>query len=253
MAKFLTTHQTAAQIENIIIEAEQKLVLVTPYLQLSSTFFTRIKDADERGIKIVLVYGKDQLKPNEKAQIETIKNFGLFFCENLHAKCYFNEKNMVITSMNMYEFSEKNNREMGVLITQQNDSDVFKAAVREVQSIVQSSIKKKGEDNKVLTQATSSKEKTIDKPEVKNEKIGLKELLKDALSTILSGEELDAYCIRCGDKIPFDPDHPLCDECYWEWALYKNPNYTEHYCHSCGGKFRTTYGKPLCYSCFTGG
>ena len=46
---------------------------------------------------------------------------------------------MVITSMNMYEFSEKNNREMGVFITKEKDPELFEKAVNETLSIVQSS------------------------------------------------------------------------------------------------------------------
>ena len=39
----------------------------------------------------------------------------LYFSKNLHAKCYLNEKKMIITSMNLYEFSQVNNREMAFL------------------------------------------------------------------------------------------------------------------------------------------
>jgi hypothetical protein len=41
---------------------------------------------------------------------------------------------MVITSMNMYEFSEKNNREMGVLV--ESSEAVYQEAVTEARSIV---------------------------------------------------------------------------------------------------------------------
>jgi hypothetical protein len=44
---------------------------------------------------------------------------------------------MVITSMNLYEFSEKTNREMGVLVT--GDEEAYRAAVAEVKSIVAAS------------------------------------------------------------------------------------------------------------------
>jgi len=252
MAEFLTTHATAANIENIILNSKEKLVLVSPYLQLSRTFFDRLKDADERGVKTVIVYGKDELKPDEKNQLEKLKNISLFFCENLHAKCYFNEDNMVITSMNMYEFSEKTNREMGVLIKRQEDAAVYKDAMLEVQSIVRASAKEgtKIPQNYTQSMTTSSRNK---KPAVipNAERRSVKNVLMNTLSTILAGEKLDAYCIRCGTRIPFDPYHPLCDECYWEWAEYKNPSYPEHYCHSCHKQIKTTYDKPLCYTCFS--
>lgn len=116
MAEFLTTNGTSYNIENIIIDAKSKLILVSPYLQISKTFYERLKDASNKNVSIKIIYGKDELKPNERNSLAELKNVELYFFENLHAKCYFNETKMVITSMNMYEFSEKNNREMGVLI-----------------------------------------------------------------------------------------------------------------------------------------
>ncbi len=116
MADFLTTSGTSHHIENIIMDAKAKLVLVSPYLKLSKTFFERLKDASGKGVSIKIVYGKDELKPNERNSLAELKNAELFYFQNLHAKCFFNESKMVITSMNMYEFSEKTNREMGILI-----------------------------------------------------------------------------------------------------------------------------------------
>src|SRR5688572_30369139 len=129
MADFLTTSGISYQIENIIVEAKNKLVLVSPFLQLSKTLFERLKDASNKGVAIKIIYGKDQLKPNEQDSLADLKNVELYFFENLHAKCYFNEAKMVITSMNMYEFSEKTNREMGVFIDRQKDKELFEKAV----------------------------------------------------------------------------------------------------------------------------
>ncbi|MFC2034402.1 phospholipase D family protein [Chloroflexota bacterium] len=251
MAIFLTTHATAYNIENIILDSKKELVLVSPYLNLSKTFFDRLMDADERGVKTVIIYGKDELKASEKNQLKKLKNLSLFFCENLHAKCYFNEDQMVITSMNMYEFSEKNNREMGILIKRQEDTTVFDAALREAQSIVKSSVK---EDNKTSTyyqqpipKTERSKKNT---PSNNVEKSSLKNILMGTLSTMLAGEKLDAYCIRCRERISDDSFRPLCDECYETWSEYGNPSYPEHYCHFCGKESKTSKDKPLCSTCF---
>jgi hypothetical protein len=45
---------------------------------------------------------------------------------------------MVISSMNLYEFSEKNNREIGILVDAVLDQDIYKEALKEVESIKQS-------------------------------------------------------------------------------------------------------------------
>ena len=141
MAEFLTTKGTAYHLENIIKDAKKKLVLVSPYLQISQTFYERLKDASKKGVSTKIIYGKDELNNSEKKSISELENVELFFFQNLHAKCYFNENNMIITSMNMYAFSEVTNREMGVLINRTKDSELFQNAINETFSIIQSSHK----------------------------------------------------------------------------------------------------------------
>ena len=249
MPEFLTTHATAAKIENIILDSSKTLVLVSPYIRLSTTLFRRLKDADERGVKIIVVYGKEALKIEEKKQLESLKNLKLFFCERLHTKCYFNDDSMVITSMNLFDFSEKNNREMGVLFKRLEDVSIFKDAIREVQSIIKESEKEtRNPDHFQEFKTTPDRAKIpVPPPDKRN----VAEIIKNTLNTVFSGEKLDARCIRCGDGIPFDPIHALCDACYYEWSDYKNPSYPEHYCHACGKQSKTTKDKPLCYSCFS--
>jgi hypothetical protein len=253
MAEFLTTSNTSSCIENIIMNAQQRMVLVSPYLRLSKTIFERLKDADTRGTKIVLVYGKDELEPEVKAQLRNLKNLDLFFCENLHAKCYFNEQHMVITSMNLHQFSEKNNREMGILIKIPDDSQIYREAVQEVQSIVRASNREYARPNIVPSQNDRSRSipgrKTSSPAPTTNR--SLTDVLKDALSTAIFGEKLDGYCIRCGERIPKNPMYPLCDECYPEWAVYKNASFTERFCHVCGTGYKTSKNKPMCRSCFS--
>jgi hypothetical protein len=137
MPKFLTTTGCSYHIESIIINSKKKLVLVTPYLQLSKNFIDRLSDADKRGVKITLIYGKNELNEKQQNILYSLDNIEVFFCENLHTKCYHNEEEMVLTSMNLYEFSEKNNREMGLLL--QNNNQNFDDAVTEIQSIKNSS------------------------------------------------------------------------------------------------------------------
>ena len=67
-----------------------------------------------------------------RSQLEQLDNLSLRFLNKLHAKCFFNEDNMVITSMNLYDFSEQN-IEMGVLINKQDEAELFNAAVIEAE------------------------------------------------------------------------------------------------------------------------
>ncbi len=232
MAEFLTTNGTSYNIENIIIDAKAKLILVSPYLQISKTFYERLKDASNKGVAIKIIYGKDELKPNERNSLADLRNVELYYFENLHAKCYFNENKMVITSMNMYEFSEKNNREMGVLIDRINDKDLFDKAVSETLSILQSS------EQIPLRKATRQFERDWNKADnSKNSKTSYK-------------KQVRGYCIRCEARINYDPEKPYCADCFTVWAQFENYDYQENVCHRCGEYEPTTMAKPQCYNCF---
>lgn len=231
MAEFLTTYGTSYHIENIIIGAKKKLVLVSPYLQISKTFFERLKDASNKNISIKIIYGKDELKPNERNSLAELKSIELFYFDNLHAKCYFNESEMVITSMNMYQFSEKNNREMGVFITRKTDEELFMKAVNETHSIIQSS---------ELIQLSKTKRQFYPQKSNSNSKEGNQKKRKPTRG----------YCIRCEARIVYGASRPYCKDCYSIWSQFENPQYEENVCHSCGEFESTSMDKPLCYDCF---
>ena len=226
MAEFLTTQGTSFYLEQIILKAKERLILISPYLSISKTFLERLKDADERGVEITIVYGKKELQSDEESKLLSLRNLSLCFFENLHAKCYLNEQQVIITSMNMYEFSEKNNREMGVLINSQKDPQMFRDAIAEVTSIISFS--------EHATQVDSFRN------DDSNDEDSYYGHVSDGHGT----------CIRCYDSIEFDLDKPMCYLCYISWDRFQNWDYPENHCHLCAKPARTTMGKPLCGSCF---
>jgi phosphatidylserine/phosphatidylglycerophosphate/cardiolipin synthase-like enzyme len=229
MAKFLTTHATAYYIEEVIQRAAERLMLITPYLKLSKTLLERLKDADRRGVSITIVYGKDQLRPEEKRKLGELENLVLRFMENLHAKCYYNERHAIIGSMNMYEFSEKNNREMSILLVVEEDAEAFEDTLREVRSILDASEEKQ---LRVARKATA----TSPAPRQK--------------SAHGRAPGHKGCCIRCGDSVRYDPWTPLCNDCYRTWAAWGNEEFQERYCHRCGNEQHTSKASPLCYTCY---
>ena len=82
------------------------------------------------------------------------------FLQNLHAKCYLNESECIISSLNLYEFSQVNNNEMGISVRKYEDDEVFKDAYEEAQRIIRIS-----EEVRI-----SLDEVRIDKVEVQNER-----------------------------------------------------------------------------------
>lgn len=229
MAQFLTTHAIAYQIEQVITTARRQLILISPFLQLSPTLRQRLHDVSDREIKIHVVYGKSELRPDEYEAVSELKGLRLYYLENLHAKCYANEDVMIIGSMNMYEYSEKNNREMGVLLTRAGDSEVFEAAGEEIRSIVRAAVEQR---RPTRTKVAGN-------------------LIKRAVETVSrSARRSGGACIRCGTDVRLNPDRPLCGECYHIWAQWEDFGYPENFCHTCGEEADTSMAKPLCYPCF---
>lgn len=143
MPEFLSTLGTSHSIEKIVVNAKTRLVLVTPYLKLSDNFFKRLIDANRRDVEITVIYGKNELLKSEREKLNSLTNLELYYCDNLHAKCYLNEDALVISSMNLHEYSEKHNREMGICFKKNEDDIIFNSALSEIDSILASSVQQK--------------------------------------------------------------------------------------------------------------
>ncbi|MCO5239658.1 MAG: phospholipase D-like domain-containing protein [Chitinophagaceae bacterium] len=224
MAEFLTTQETVAKIEDIIRNAQSTLVLISPYWQLSKNWFVRISDAAKRNTPVTILIGKDS-KPECVGNLLLLKNIKIKHLENLHAKCYFNQDCMVISSMNMYEFSEKN-REMGIYIRRDTDKQLFEVAKKEAEHFLQHAI----------PLSSLQSEDSIN--------------FNTKIPSIRMYAKKDGVCIRCSNNLKYNPEKPLCTNCYNAWSKWNDELYPEKYCHSCGKKADTSMAYPECYSCY---
>src|SRR5688572_894781 len=138
MAKYLRTSGITAGVEELIREARERLYIISPYLKLSDNIRELLNDKEREKSEVRIIFGKQELSPTEMSYLQNLKYVRLYFSKNLHAKCYLNEKKMIISSMNLYEFSQQNNREMGILIERENESDrqVYEDAWKDIESIL---------------------------------------------------------------------------------------------------------------------
>ena len=235
MAQFLTTNAISDRLDGIISEAGEEVILVSPYVQLNANLIERLKDADKKGVKITLIYGKEKekFKPEEKEKLDSLKNVSVYFHPNLHAKCYQNEKELIIASMNLYDFSEKRNREMGVLVQRGEDDGAYRKAADEVQSILRASEPVRRGSGRTLVAVGKVLTGVV-----------------NAVAEDVMGNPSSGFCIRCCREIDLNPDKPFCPDCYSKWCVYKNPNYAEQCCHQCGRVIRSTMARPLCRACY---
>ena len=223
MAKFLDTEGITYNIKQIIKKSKDKIYLMSPYLQVNRRIKEELIDKDKFELDIRLIYGKVELKSNELDWIKELSNMRLYYNEYLHAKCYMNENKAIITSMNLYDYSQKNNVEMGILVDKYEDKELYEEIYDEVMRVQRNS----------------------ERTKINIEKITQKEDEEEIEETSDKG-----HCIRCEKEIELDPTRPYCDDCYKTWNRYKNGDYEEKHCHICGKEMSSTRNKPVCYSCY---
>jgi phosphatidylserine/phosphatidylglycerophosphate/cardiolipin synthase-like enzyme len=237
MAKYLRTSAITAQVEEMIREAKERLYIISPYLKLSDNIKELLNDKEREKVETRIIFGKQELSPSEMGFLQNLKYVRLYFSKNLHAKCYLNEKKMVIASMNLYEFSQQNNREMGILIERDNESDrvVYDDAWKDIESLLNNA-----EDFSY-----------IEAPKSENNKISAKTVIAQPPTKPIVKEsgKPSGYCIRTGVQILFNQEKPLSLDAFKKWNQFADINYPEKFCHFSGepSNGETSVSKPILY------
>lgn len=229
MAKFLDTTGVSYHLQQLINQAQDTLILISPYLKINERLRQSLDDKDRMKIDIRIVYGKSELQPDQINWLKSLKSVRTSFCENLHAKCYLNENEAIVTSMNLYEFSQVNNLEMGIYVTKADDPELYDEIYNEARRLI-----------RISDEVRLSVEK-ITQPENAT-------AVKTGGKKAKSGEK--GYCVRCRKEIALNPSAPYCIECYKSWKKYENYTYQEKYCHICGKENPSTMSKPACIDCY---
>ena len=225
MPKFLTTRNTASHIEEIIIESKEILVLVSPFVFIHPNLVSRLKDAVDRKVNVILVLKDQDDQEINSSEIRKFCKIGLRVLVNkrIHGKAYFNEKEAIITSFNLIESSERNSIEFGVLVTKEEALDVYERIVIECNHLIsQSDPLEMSDDGSYFILDTLGSEKLA------NQKNG--------------------FCIGCSASIPFNFDRPFCIDCYRKWD--KNMEKQMQYCHFCKKSVSgVSFLSPVCRNC----
>jgi len=182
MAKFLNTSATNYFLEELIKNAKERLVLISPFLKLNDRIKELLIDKDRLKIDVRIVYGKSELQPEEIRWLNELAYVRTSFCKNLHAKCYLNEELCIISSLNLYEFSQVNNNEMGVLIERASDVELYKDAYEEAQRIIRISEEVRISLERVASDSEKDEEELSEDKGTKltSSKLGQKNKLKTA-------------------------------------------------------------------------
>ena len=161
MAKFLDTTGVSYHLEQLIKNTEDQLILISPYLQ----FHKRVKDNLEhlhiQKKDIRIIYRENKLQVEESNWLESQIGIRTSLCNSLHAKCYLNKKEAIVTSMNLYSFSQQNNDEMGIYVTKEGDEELYNDIRKEAERLLAISEEIRVSVTKVDKNIERESEKTI--------------------------------------------------------------------------------------------
>lgn len=269
MAKFLKGNELNWEIERLFENAFESIILISPYIQLheryKSTLLTKLQDE----IKIIVVFGKNEediSKSMKQDDFEFFKQFPhveILYEKRLHAKYYANESSGILTSMNLYGYSQNNNIEAGILMekslkgimTGSNNLDqdtwyYFHTVIEQAEILFDKRpiYEKK---NFLGRKKYVGSEIIVDKlSDFFNQTNYTKVFKKEKSSHIRhSGSNSSGvgYCIRTGKEIPFNVEKPMDYTAYKSWSKYKDPDYPEKFCHFSGepSNGETSVSKPI--------
>ena len=274
MSKFLTGKALEEKLTDIIWNAKKYVLIMSPFISLDNhvrSVFDKVKSSHE--VSLYLMFGKNEgykqksFSEEDYEYFKDFKNIAILYNKDLHAKHYCNEKEGLITSLNLYDYSMINNIEYGIHFTKNfNPSDqVFQETQAFTDELfwLKSEVVflKKPQYKKRLMGLSKSYQSSkvlfdISDQLFRGRRYEIKHLddfdfeelqevdkvfdTKPTRSNKRSGQSKTGYCIRTGIEIEFNPDKPFCLKAFREWDNYGNYNYPENYCHKTG---KRSYGK----------
>lgn len=129
--KIIPPYQISSEILNLINEAKEYLILVSPYVNFNN--WDRIKidieNALKRNIKIKFYTRLDGENYKSWEQIEAL-GIKPKLIKNLHSKLYFNEKSGIVTSMNLLTSSNLSAIEFGAIYNTEEELKELKEFVK---------------------------------------------------------------------------------------------------------------------------
>lgn len=136
-AEFLSSIGTSYQIDRLISEATTEIVFLTPVLKLQESILLRFNQADQRNVRITLLYGKERNQIRGKRWFKDFKNLRILYHDKLNTCNYRNEKEMIVTSMGLSDLSSSINVDMGVLLTKIRDRKAFEDGIYEQELLIE--------------------------------------------------------------------------------------------------------------------
>lgn len=123
----LTAQGIAARLERMFSEAASYIIIVSPYIKLNLRLRAILGEKKKAGVDITIIHKG----PFTATDISTRH----FQRSNLHAACFLTEKAALIGSMNLYDYSQVNNDELGIYMEKEDFPGTYATIHAEAQRL----------------------------------------------------------------------------------------------------------------------
>jgi phosphatidylserine/phosphatidylglycerophosphate/cardiolipin synthase-like enzyme len=161
MAKFLDTTGVSYYLNELIKNTEDQLILISPYLQFHKKVKHNLEYLHIHKKDIRIIYRENKLQVEESNWLGSQIGIRTSICPSLHAKCYLNKKEAIVTSMNLYSYSQENNDEMGIYVTKEEDEELYNDIRDEAKRLLTISTEIRVSVKKVDKEIEKQSEKTV--------------------------------------------------------------------------------------------
>lgn len=259
--RIYSDNEITSQVVRVINEATEQLAIVSPYIDRVPHVEQAITRAKQNGARVIVFARKDgdQIggrKDNAAVAWFKANDIEVEGVPHLHAKFYMNEREAVVTSMNLLKSSWSGSLELGFVVegdAHQQLISYLRETLRVVTAAKETETKKKPKAKSTRKRPTTkpAKRPRAPKPKEPEPKKGFFGTVFDVVRDILVEDE--GYCIRCGELLSdaeFNDGKTMCRKDYLSWAKFRRPNFPEKFCTTCGNPRETTFAKPQCRYCY---
>lgn len=136
-AEFLSPVGTSYQIDRLLSEANNEIVFFTPVLKFHESVILRFQQADQRNIRITIVFGKERNQTRGQRWYKEFKNLRILYHDKLNTFLYRNEKELILTSMGLADLSGSKYSNMGLLVSKLRDRKAYEDGIYEQEIMVE--------------------------------------------------------------------------------------------------------------------
>ncbi|MDA0987871.1 MAG: phospholipase D-like domain-containing protein [Chloroflexi bacterium] len=234
--------QVSNRILSVIGEAQEYVMVVSPYIALWGHVKNAVQLAVKRSAKVTFLVRNDPdvVRSSDIQWLED-NQVVVLTLDRLHAKIYLNESTVITSSMNLTQSSGTESFEIATLINDPSEAKIIRDYVA---SRLLRLASPHGRQELAGAGFARSKNRIV------NAHTAAPSTRAPKRTGAPRARTKTGFCIRCGEGLSLDVARPLCDDCYEIWAGFGDVDYQEAVCHSCGKDADVSYAKPVCLTCY---